>query len=288
VRAIFPCPAGTPHLERTIDMRIFSAALTVAAIALVAFQARTEDTLEKVKKAGVLKWGADPSGGAPYVFNDPKDNDKVIGFEMDIMDKLAGHLGLKHELVKGTWDSLVDNLKSKRADVVMNGLEITEMRQKEVSFSDPYYVYEQQLTVRVGDKDKYNSLDDLKGHKVGTLNAAESNNVLKRAGFTEEQILVHDDSQTPYENLGLKRVDAVLQESIIAAYYAGKNPKLFNLPKTFSPGKYGIAARKEDGTLLVEINKGLKTMRENGELAAIYKKWNIWTDAQKTVGIEEK
>ena len=269
-------------------MRNFTAAC-IAALALVpAMYAQAEDTLEKVKKAGVIKWGADPSGGAPYVYNDPKDNDKIIGFEMDIMDKLASHLGVKHEMVKGTWDSLVDNLKSRRTDIVMNGLEINEVRQKEVAFSEPYYVYEQQLTVRAADKEKYKSLDDLKGHKVGTLNAAESNNVLKRAGFSEDEILVHDDSQTPYENLGLKRVDAVLQESIIAAYYAGKNAKLFNIPKTFSPGKYGVAARKEDAALIAEINKAMKTMRENGELAAIYKKWNIWTDAQKSIGIEEK
>ena len=271
-------------------MKLFACALALfaAAATFSTASARAEDTWEKVKKAGVIKWGADPSGGAPYVFFDKKETEKVVGFEMDIMEKLAGHLGVKQELVSGQWDSLIDNLKSKRTDMVMNGLEVNEARQKEVGFSEPYYVYEQQLTVRAADKDKYKSLDDLKGKKIGTLNAAESNNVLKRAGFTEDQIVTHDDSQTPYENLGFKRVDAVMQESIIAAYYAGANEKLFNVPQTFSPGKYAVAVRKDDAALLTEINKALKTMKENGELAAIYKKWNIWTPAQKTVGVEEK
>ena len=266
----------------------FPSVLLAAAVLFSATWARSEDTLEKVKKAGVLKWGADPSGGAPYVFFDPKDPDKIIGFEVDIMDKLAEHLGVKHEIVKSDWAALLDNMKSKRTDLVMNGVEINEDRKKVVAFTEPYYVYEQQLTVRAGDKDKYKSLDDLKGHKIGTLNAAEANNVLKRAGFAEDEILQHDDSLTPYTDLELKRCDAVVQESIIAAFYAGKNAKLFNIEKTFSPGKYGVAVRKEDATLLAEVDKNLKLMKENGELAAIYKKWAIWTDGQKTIGVGEK
>ena len=31
-----------------------------------------------------------------------------------------------------------------------------------------------------------------------------------------------------------------------------------------------------------------RRLADNGELAAIYKKWNIWTDAQKSIGVEEK
>ena len=263
-------------------------AFAAAALLFAASAARAEDTLEKVKKAGVLKWGADPAGGAPYVFFDPKDPDKIIGFEVDIMDKLAEHMGLKHEIVKSDWAALLDNMKSKRSDIVMNGVEINDDRKKVVAFTEPYYVYEQQLTVRAGDKDKYKSLDDLKGHKIGTLSAAEANNVLKRAGFPEDDILQHDDSLTPYTDLELKRCDGVLQESIIAAYYAGKNAKLANIEKTFSPGKYAVAARKEDATLLAEVDKALKVMKDNGELAAIYKKWAIWTDGQKTIGVTEK
>ncbi|MEK7297733.1 MAG: hypothetical protein AAB069_07500, partial [Planctomycetota bacterium] len=30
-----------------------------------------QDTLEKVRSTGVLTWGFDAEGGAPYVFHDP-------------------------------------------------------------------------------------------------------------------------------------------------------------------------------------------------------------------------
>lgn len=250
--------------------------------------ARSEDTLSRIKREGVLKWGADPSGGAPFAFFDPQDRnvERVIGFEVDIMDKFAAHMGVRHELVRCSWDALLEALVSKRSDMVMNGIEINAERQKRVAFSKPYYVYEQMLTVRAADKDKYKSLDDLKGRKVGTLSGAEANNVLKRAGFAPELLPSYEDSSTPYKDLELGRVEAVVQEQMIAEYYAGANPKVYNVPQTFSPGRYGVAVRKEDASLLAEVDRILDLMKTNGELAAIYQKWKILNDRQKEVGVE--
>lgn len=250
--------------------------------------APAEDTLARIKKEKVLKWGADAEGGAPFVFRDPTNTDKVIGFELELMDKLAGHMGVKHERVQSEWGQLIPALLARRSDIVVNGIEINEERKKAVGFSAPYYAYEQQLTVRAEDKDKIKSLADLKGKKVGTLSDAEANNVLKRAGFAEDQIVSHPDSTLPYTNLANKRVDAVMQENIIAAYYAAPKKELYNIPATTDPGTYSVAVRLEDKTLLAEVDRVLALMKENGELAAIYKKWNIWTEKQKELGLKEK
>jgi polar amino acid transport system substrate-binding protein len=250
----------------------------------------SDASLQNVKSAGVIKWGADDSGGAPFVFTNPDDPSKIIGFEVDIMEKVAEHMGVKQEIVKGQWDTLPANLLAGRSDIVMNGLEINEERKKKVGFSKPYFLYEQQLAIRSADKDKYKSLADLKGKKIGTLSGAEANNVLKAAGFTEDQIVPHDDSYTPYRNLELERVDAVLQENVIANHYAApaKMPKLYLIPETFAPGEYAVATRPGDKALLAEIDRVLDLMKKNGELAEIYKKWNIWTPKQSTIGVEEK
>lgn len=246
-----------------------------------------EDTLAKVKREAVLRWGADPNGGAPYVFYDAKDNKKVIGFEIDIMDKVAQKLGVKLELVPSAWDSLLEALKSGRTDLVINGIEVNPEREQRYSFSEPYFIYEQMLTIRAADKDKYKSLDDLKGKLIGTLSGAQANNVLTEAGFTEKQISPFPDPSSPYNQLDLGRVEAVLQETLIAEWYAGSNPKLLNLPKTFAPGKYAVAMRKEDASLVAEINRILDEMKKNGELAAIYRKWKLWNDRQKDIGVVE-
>lgn len=43
-------------------------------------------------EAEELRWGADAEGGAPYVFHDPADPNKLIGFEVEIVDALAKKL----------------------------------------------------------------------------------------------------------------------------------------------------------------------------------------------------
>ncbi|MCW8132748.1 MAG: amino acid ABC transporter substrate-binding protein [Planctomycetota bacterium] len=251
-----------------------------------------DESLERVKKAGVLKWGVDAGGGGgPYVYleTDAKtQKEKVVGWEVEVMDKLVAHMGVKYEIAQVEWGKLIPDLvDGKRSDMILNGLEINEDRKKVLEFSSPYCVYAQQLTVRVEDKDTYKSLDDLKGKKIGVLGGTEANNVLKKAGFTEDQIVPFDDSNTPYMGLKDKRVDAVLQEDMIADFYAGKDEKLFNVPKTFAPGKYAVAFRKEDKALKAEIERVLQVMKDNGELAEIYKKWHIWNDLQKDIGVKE-
>ena len=50
-----------------------------------------------------LRWGADPSGGAPYVFNDPNHPDQYIGYEKEIVEALAAAMGRKAEFVPSDW-----------------------------------------------------------------------------------------------------------------------------------------------------------------------------------------
>src|SRR4029077_14913194 len=75
-----------------------------------------EDTLAKIKREGVLKWGADYSGGAPFVFKDPKDNKTVIGFEMDIMEKFAKHMGVKAVQTQAKWEALIEDMNRGNTD----------------------------------------------------------------------------------------------------------------------------------------------------------------------------
>ena len=246
-----------------------------------------EPTLARIQREGVLRWGADPSGGAPFAFVDPNNPNQVVGFEVDLMNRLAQRMGVRPELVRSDWAALVDNLKSRRTDLVMNGLEVTPERRLSVNFSVPYYQYEQQLTVRAADRNRFQSLDDLKGRKVAVLNGTASVQVLKQAGWTDDLILQYDDSLTPYKEVTLGRADAAMAESIIAAYYAGRDPELYNIPRTFNPGVYAAAVRKEDHDLLVEVNRVLEEMKRSGELGEIYQKWRIWTPPQRDLGIVE-
>src|SRR5712671_6518408 len=100
--------------------------------------------LTSARAQPTLRWGADPSGGAPYVFNDPKHPDQYIGYEKEIVDALARAMGRKPEFVASDWETLVSALQRNSFDVIVNGLEPTADRQKQIDFSKPYYIFQLQ------------------------------------------------------------------------------------------------------------------------------------------------
>src|SRR6266404_4914108 len=81
------------------------------------------DRLQEIKQRGVLLWGADAEGGAPYVYPDPQRPEQLIGFEYELAEALARRLGVKAKMVQNQWDQLVPALERGNFDIILNGLE---------------------------------------------------------------------------------------------------------------------------------------------------------------------
>jgi len=241
-------------------------------------------SLRRIQDAGVLRWGIDPAGGAPFALPDPRDPRKLVGFEIELVARLCEHLGVRSEPVAADWLALIDNLKAGRTDLVLNGLERSAERADVVDFTIPYYVYGQQLVVRAADVERYRSLRDLAGHRISALNGSASVDVLREAGFADDAIVQYDDSLAPYVELENGRVDGSLAESIIAAYYAASMPALHLVAGTFSPGEYAGAVRKGEPELRDAIDAALARMKQRGELGRIYQRWGVWSAEQEALG----
>lgn len=97
----------------------------------------TASTLERIKQRGELLWGSDAEGGAPYVFPDPTNPSRLIGFEVDLAEAIARELGVKARQSQNAWDSLIPALERGDFDLAMNGIEITPQRESRVLFSLP-------------------------------------------------------------------------------------------------------------------------------------------------------
>src|SRR5881394_4125424 len=128
-----------------------------------------------------LRWGADPSGGAPYVYNDPSHPDQYIGYEKEIVEALAAAMGRKAEFVPSDWETLVSALQRNSFDVIVNGLEPTADRQQQIQFSKPYYIFQLALTVRKDEQQIY-SLSDCHDRVVGTLGNTAASRLLQQQG----------------------------------------------------------------------------------------------------------
>src|SRR6476660_9855025 len=72
--------------------------------------------------ADALRWGGDSSGGAPYVYNDPKSGN-LAGFEVELANELARRLKREPQFKQNTWENLPQDLRRKDIDIILNGYE---------------------------------------------------------------------------------------------------------------------------------------------------------------------
>ncbi|CCQ89539.1 Amino acid ABC transporter, fused permease and periplasmic binding protein [Nitrospina gracilis 3/211] len=240
-------------------------------------------TLDTVREQGVLLWGADAEGGAPYVFPDPENPSRLIGFEVDLAQAIAHELGVTARMVQNDWSSLIPALQRGDFHMAMNGLEWTEERVRAVNLSRPYYIYEQQLVVRADDT-RIDKLSDLDGMTVGTLVNSVAHSILKKMeGVT---VRVYEGQVEPYRDLKLGRSDAVLLDLPIALHYAAPDPALRFAGPPVREGLYVIAVQKGDDAFLNAVNAAIGKLYDDGTLQSIYQKWNLWNDTQRAL-VEE-
>lgn len=258
------------------QLRTVLVAFLAALFTLMAPSAALAGALEEIKARGVLLYGADVEGGMPYVAQDAKNPEIVTGFEAEIMEALAKELGVKAQLVHNAWDGLIPAMNRGNFDIVINGLEITPERREVVLYSRPYYVYTQQIVVRQGTKG-LETLNDLAGKRVGTLSGTVAERLL--TSLPGIDLKLYPSNVQPYDDLLLGRLDAVLMDTPIAAYY-GKREGLVTAGRPFSEGFYAIGIRKQDKELKLAIDEAIGTLLANGELERILKGYDLWNEAQ--------
>ncbi len=222
---------------------------------------------------GVLRWAADAEGNVPYIFPDPKNPSKIIGFEVDFANALAKELGVKPKFVQNQWDGLIPGLQNKNYDIAMNGIEITENRKKAVNFSNPYYITFEQLVVNK-DRDDIHSLSDLVDKKAGALKGSLAERILEAKGGIS--VYSYEGEVPALTDMANGNLDAVLVDAPIAIYYAEPDPRFKLVGQPIGEIEYGIAIRKDDEDLLVKVNKAISRLANNGELRKICERWNLW------------
>jgi polar amino acid transport system substrate-binding protein len=223
-----------------------------------------------------LRWGADPSGGAPYVYSDPAHPDTYIGYEKEMVEALAAAMKRQPEFVPTDWETIVSALQRGGFDVVVNGLEPTEDRARQILFSKPYYVFQLQLTVR-RDENKIHALEDCRKRVVGTLANTAASRLMEKEGIPFRG---YADPVGAYRDLEVRRIDAVLMDVPMEMFYARSNPRLKPAGEPFYRGVYVVGLRQGDEKLKAEVDAGIDKIIADGTLERILRKWSLWNDAQ--------
>lgn len=237
------------------------------------------ETLNEIRQRGTLIWGGDPSGGAPYVYADPSEPNKYIGYEVELADMIARELGVRAEFKPTDWSSILPSLNRKEFDVILDGFEPTPDRMKEILFSIPYYIFRQQLTVRVGDT-SITDLESCRGHEVGTLANSAASRVLGAAGLA---VKAYEDPVGAYNDLELGRIDVVMLDRPIAVFYAHGNNKLKDAGPPIADGLYALGIRKGDDSLKIAIDHAILSLYNSGKLQRLYENWGLWDERQSGI-----
>jgi len=236
----------------------------------IAGQAMAGEQLQKIKDSGTLNVGLEGTY-PPFSFVD--ESGKLTGFEVEFSEALAKELGVKAKIQPSKWDGILAALDSKRLDVVINQVTISDERKKKYDFSEPYTVSGIQALIQSKDKGQIKTAQDLTGKKVGMGLGTNYEQWLKEH-VPGAIIKTYDDDPTKYQDLRVGRIDAILVDRLAAFDLINKtNETLALAGDAFSRQESGIAVRKGEPELLKAIDDALEKLRKDGTLAKLSKQW---------------
>jgi polar amino acid transport system substrate-binding protein len=244
------------------------------------------DGLDRVRTTHRLSFGADEEGGAPYFFKD--QNDRRVGFEADLMEKVARSLGAETDFHQGQWEYLLQVLGRGEVDAVVNGYELTAARTRDYLATRPYYVYQLQLMARRDGPVRTWADFELPRPgggpwRVGVMGMSAADAYAQKHQGSNLRIFVFDGATNAMRAVRNGQIDATLQDLPAARHYI-KSPEFRDDLTLAGPpegcGYYVIYTRKQDTALRDAIDREIGRLIDSGELEAIDRKYDIWNDAQ--------
>ena len=229
----------------------------VTLVAIVNKNGKSEisEELEKEKLIMVTE-----AGFAPYEFY---DGEEIVGVDVEIAKKIAEKTG-KELVIKDTdFDSLINEVKTGKADFAAAGLSITPERLEEVDFSIEYAVSKQVIVVK--NESKAETIEDFNGKKVAVQLGTIADLVLSDEN-PEVELVQHKKYLLAVEDLKADKVEAIVLDSLPAQEIVTKNPEFKILEKELLVDKYGIAVQKGNKELLEDINTVLKELMDNNKI----------------------
>jgi polar amino acid transport system substrate-binding protein len=211
----------------------------------------------------------------PYPPFQSEIDGKVQGFDVSLIDLVAGDLGVKQTVVDTPFENFKTGafLNSGQCDLAAAGMTITEERKKNVDFSDPYFDATQ--AVLVDKKSGINSLADVKskGKKLGAQAQTTGEEYATKQGFDPVSF---ESSDAVLNGLRTGQVQAVVIDyPVVQGWLKDKaNADAFKVVDNLNTGEqYGFTVKKGNTKLLAAINKAIKEAKADGTYKKLYEKW---------------
>jgi len=252
-------------------LNLLSSAVAIGLFASVcAAQPTAPQTIDDIIKKGRIVVGV--STTTPIFGLIGKDGEPE-GYDPDVARLLAKYLGVKVEFVPVTGANRIPLLLSGRVDVLICLFGITPERAQQVWYSMPYAYEAATLVARASVNVK--TIDDLKGKRVGVPRGAMQDLMLtplaQEKGF---QLQRFDDEATELQALIAGQIDLGGTGLLVNKRLNRNDPgKDYQVKIVLRPLHFGIGIRRGEYDKLQWLNTFVYTIKNNGELDAISRKW---------------
>jgi len=248
-------------------------ALLLALCIVLPGLAMADSTLDEIQTRGSLRVGMEP-GYMPFEMTNQKG--EIIGFDVDMAKRIAKGMGVKLELVSTAWDGIIPGLITKKYDIIMSGMTLTQERNMKVNFATPYIVVGQSILIKksiAGEVKSYKDLNDKKykvASKLGTTGEQAVKRMIPKASY-----ISFETEQEGVMDLLNGKVDAFVYDlPFMAIANAQKNNgSLVFLDEPFTYEPLAWAIRQGNHDLLNWLNNFMNQIKSDGTYDKIYAKW---------------
>ena len=242
---------------------------------------KNQTVLEKVKAAGEIIVYTNPEF-PPYEYLG--ENGKIVGAEIDLVNRIADKLGVKANIVSSEFDSILMTVATGKADMGASGFTINEERLQKVDFSIPFVVSVQYLIVPEASTIKV--VEDLAGKKIGGQSGTTGFLMIEDAINKTDGVLKGKNTEAKAYNtapdavVAMKegKLDAVVIDELVAKSLTATNSglKCFEMLKADgkgldAPEEFGIMLAKGNEDLMKIINEVINEMKKDGSWDASLK-----------------
>lgn len=199
------------------------------------------------------------------------ENGKRTGFDIELVEAIGKAMGKQVEWVDIDFKGLIPGLISKRFDMAVSAIYITDERKKVVDFTEPYYAGGLVAMVKEGNT-SIKKLADLDGKKVSVQVGTKSVGYLTQH-YPKVQRVEVEKNQEMFNLVDIGRADAAVTGKPAAFQYVRTRPGLRVLDEQITTEEYGMALRKDTPELTKAVNGAIAKLKADGTYAAIVKKW---------------
>lgn len=197
---------------------------------------------------------------------------KLTGFDVEIGTEIAKRMGLEANPVTNPWETIIQGLKAKKFDAIIGSMTATPERDKQIDFTEPYYLSGAQIFVAENNTD-IQSKEDLKGKTIGVIQASTWKSIAESL-TSPDKVKGYPVDVNALQDLALGRLDAVITDKIVGVSAKNeKGLKIKPIGDLLNEDRVSIGVTEGNKDLANKINDALQSMIDDGTYEKISMKW---------------